>query len=119
MGRRKVVDIEAKLFEERKRGCLTLLAGPPKVGEIEYERFEEGDAKLIVRLKRMPAGAGPGPAVVLVADVVVAELDVTGGPASLRLDTRAGATLPDPSVGDHAAIRVGDTVVCSGAFRPD
>ena len=119
MGRREIADLEAKLFEEEKRGCLGLLVGPRKVGEIDYERYEDGGARLKVSLKGARLPEGTRKVTVLVKDAPVTELNVTNGSGYLRLDTARGDVVVEINVTDIAAIRVGELTVCSGTFHRD
>jgi hypothetical protein len=119
MGRREIADLEAKLFEEEKRGCLGLLVGPRKIGEIDYERHEDGGSRLKVGLRGARLPEGTRKVTVLVNDAPVTELEVTNGSGYLRLETARGDVVPEIDVKDTAAMRAGDVTVCSGTFHRD
>ena len=119
MARGEIADFEAKLFEEKRPGCLGVLVGPRKVGEIDYERYEDGRAKLTIRLRgaRLPEGARR--VTVLVNQVVVTDLELTSGSGHVRLDTAGGDAVPEVTASDTAVVRVGDVTICTGTFHRD
>ena len=119
VGRREVADLEAKLFEENKRGCLAVMIGPRKLGEIDYERYEGGDTRMKIGLKGAPLPEGTSNVTVFINDQAVADLVVERGSGYLRLDSARGDSIPEINVKDTAAMRVGDATVCSGTFHKD
>ena len=58
MGRREVVDLEAKLFDVDKKGCLAVMIGPRKRGEIDHELHQDGSARMKIGLKDAPVPTG-------------------------------------------------------------
>ena len=119
MGRREVVDLEAKLFDVDKKGCLAVMIGPRKRGEIDYELHQDGRARMKIGLKDAPVPAGTPQVTVFINDAAVADLDIRGGSGYLRLDSGRGETVPAVSLDDVAEVRAGDRVVCSGRFHRD
>lgn len=119
MGRREIADFEAKLFEEKRSGCLGILVGPRKVGEIDYERYESGDARLTISLKGAPLSAGTHRVTVLINDVTVTDVEVTAGSGYLKLETTRGDSVPEVKAKDSAVVRVGEVTLCSGTFHRD
>ncbi len=117
--RREIADLEAKLFEEEKRGCLGILAGPRKVGEIDYERYADGGARLKIGLKGARLPGGTRKVTVFVNESAVADLDLTRGSAYLRLDTARGDSVPEIELDDTAAVRAGGVTIYSGTFHRD
>lgn len=119
MGRREVADLEAKLFEEKRRGCLAFLAGPRKIGEIDYERYEDGGARLKIGLRgaRLPDGARS--VTILVNDAPVADFEVAGGSGYLRLETSRGDAVPDIAVEDTATVQAAGETIATGRFHRD
>jgi hypothetical protein len=119
MGRREIVDLEANLFEEERRGCMAFLVGARKIGELEYEKYEDGGTQLKVELKRARLPEGTSSVTVLINDAPIIELDVSAGSGSLRLESNRGDTVPEVNLNDAAAIRAGDVTVCTGTFHRD
>ena len=119
MGRREVVDLEAKLFDVDKKGCLALMIGPRKRGEIDYELYQDGSARMKIGLKDAPVPTGTSRATVFINDAAVADLDIAGGSGYLRLDSARGDAVPAVNVDDIAEVRAGGRVVCSGKFHRD
>lgn len=119
MGSRAVSDLEAKLFEETKRGCMAVLVGPRKLGEIDYELYQDGNALMKIGLRGARLPEGTRSVAVLINDEVVGELEVDDGRGFLRLESARGDTVPAVGLKDSAAMRAGQTTVCSGTFHKD
>jgi hypothetical protein len=119
MGRREIVDLEANLFEDKRRGCMAFLVGARKIGEIEYEKYEDGGAQLKIELNRARLPEGTSSVTILVNDAPITELDVSAGSGYLRLETDRGDTVPEVNLNDTAAIRAGELTVCTGTFHRD
>lgn len=119
MGRRDVSDLEAKLFEEKQRGCLAVLVGPRKVGEVDIERSADGAAKMVIALKGARLPEGTRRVSVVINQTPFVDLDVRAGTGFLRLDTASGNDIPEVQAEDTAEIRAGDVTVCSGTFHRD
>jgi len=119
MGSRELADLEAKLFDEKKSGCLALILGPRKLGEIDYELHQDGNARMKISLKGAPLTEGTRSVMVVINEVEVAELAVENGRGFLRLETARGDSIPEVKIKDTAAIRSGATRICSGTFHRD
>jgi hypothetical protein len=119
MARREIVDLEAKLFDVEKRGCLGVLVGPGKLGEIDYELHRDGGARMKISLKGARLPEGTGQVTVYVNETPVTDLEVQRGSGYLRLESARGDTIPEVKVKDTAVMRVGDTAVCEGTFHKD
>jgi hypothetical protein len=119
MGRREVADLEAKLFDVEKKGCLAVMTGPRKRAEIDYELHQDGGARMKIGLKDAPVPEGTSQVTVSINDAAVANLDIPEGSGYLRLDSGRGDALPEVVVGDVAKVRAGGRVACSGTFHRD
>jgi len=119
MGRREIADLEAKLFDVNRKGCLAILVGPPKRGEIDYELHANGGARMTIGLKNAPVPEGTRRVTVCLNDDPVAEIELRGGSGFVRLASDRGDTVPQIRVDDVATVRAGDVVVCSGTFNRD
>ena len=119
MGGKKIVDLEAKLFDPEKRGCRSVLVGPRKVGEIDYEIREDGRVRMKIGLRGVRVLEGAGRVAILINGEQVLELDATSGKGYLRLDDAHGDTVPAVELGDAVEARVGETVIGQGEFRRD
>lgn len=119
MGGKKRVDLEAKLFDPEKRGCMAVLVGPRKVGEIDYEVLADGNVRVKVGLRGARTDGASGRATVLVNGEPVAEVEVERGRGFLRLDTSRGDSVPRVELGNRAEVQYGGTVVGEGEFRRD
>ena len=119
MERREVADLEAKLFDVDKKGCLALMIGPQKRGEIDYELHQDGSARMKIGLKDAPLPEGTSKVTVFINDAAVADVNIRGGSGYLRLDSSRGNAVPAVSVDDVAEVRTGGRVVCSGRFHRD
>lgn len=119
MGGRKLKDIEAKLFDTERKGCLGVLVGPKKRGEIDVEVHPDGSSRMKIRVNNIDVPAGTGRLTVHINDAAVAELQLKGGSAFLRLDSVHGDRIPEVDVKDEATVRLGDRVLCSGTFHRD
>jgi hypothetical protein len=119
MGGRKLEDLEAKLFDTEKKGCLGVLVGPKKRGEIDAEVRQDGSSRLKIGVKNLPVPADARNVTVEINDSAVADLELRGGSAYLRLDSVRGDTIPEVNVDDVATLRLGDRIVCSGRFHRD
>lgn len=119
MGGKKIVDLEAKLFDPEKRGCMSVLVGPKNVGEIDYEIREDESVRMKVGLRgaRVPEGAGR--VTVFVNGEAVLELDAPGGAGFVRLDSAHGDSVPEIGLEDAVEIRAGGSVIGNGEFRRD
>ena len=119
MGGKKIVDLEAKLFDPEKRGCMTVLVGPRKVGEIDYEVRQDGGVRMKVGLRgaRVPEGASR--VTVFVNGESVLELDAPGGAGFVRLDSAHGDTVPGFELEDAVEIRANGSVIGEGKVRRD
>jgi hypothetical protein len=119
MGRGEIADLEAKLFDTDKRGCLAVLVGPRKRGEIDYELFQDGNARMKIGLKNLPVPDGTSHVTVLLNDTPVAELELRGRSGFVRFERARGDDVPEISVDDEATVQAGGRVVCSGTFHRD
>jgi hypothetical protein len=119
MGGRKLVDLEAKLFDTEKKGCLGVLVGPRKRGEIDVEVHQDGSSRMKIGLKGLVVPEGTRQVSVYINETAIADLELQRGSAYLRLDSRHGDIVPEVSVKDVATVRVGDRVLCSGSFHRD
>jgi hypothetical protein len=119
MGGRKVTDLEAKLFDTEKKGCLGVLIGPRKRGEIDYEVQRDGSSRMKIGVKALPVPEETRKVTVEINGVAVADLELRGGSGYLRLDSLHGDTVPKVAVDDVATVRLGESVVCSGSFHRD
>ena len=119
MGSKKRVDLEAKLFDPHKRGCMAVLVGPRKVGEIDYEVHHDGAVRMKtgIRGARLPDGARR--VTIFVNDTAVTELEVERGRGFVRLDSVRGDAVPQVGLEDVVEARVGETILGQGEFRPD
>lgn len=119
MGRPEVVDLEAKLFDAEKKGCVAVMIGPRKRGEIDYELYHDGGARMKIGLKDARVPEGTSQVTIFINDAAVAELEIQGGSGFLRLDSGRGDAVPAVAVDDVAKGRAGGRVVCSGKFHRD
>jgi hypothetical protein len=119
MGGRKLVDLEANLFDTEKKGCLGVLVGPRKRGEIDVEVHQDGSSRMKIGLKDLGVPEGTRQVTVYINETAVADLELQRGSAYLRLDSRHGDSVPEVGVKDVATVRVGDRVLCSGSFHRD
>jgi hypothetical protein len=119
MAGRKLTDLEAKLFDTEKKGCLGVLVGPKKRGEIDVEIHQDGRSRMKIGLKNIGVPEGTPKVTVYINDSAVADLELERASGYLRLDSAHGDTVPEVNVKDEATVRVGDRVVCSGTFHRD
>lgn len=119
MGGRKITDLEAKLFDTEKMGCMGVLIGPRKRGEIDYEVRQDGSSRMKIGLKNIGVPEGTRQVAVYINDAAVTELQLQSASAFVRLDSSRGDSVPEVSVKDVATVRLGDRVVCSGNFHRD
>lgn len=96
-----------------------LTVGPRKLGEIDYELHQDDNARMKIRLRGAPLPAGTRQVTVCINGVSVAELQVDGGSGFLRLETARDDSVPEITIEDTAALRVGETIICSGRFHRD
>ena len=115
----RLVDLEAKLFDTEKKGCLGVLVGPRKRGEIDVEVQQDGSSRMKIGLKGLGVPEGTRQVTVYINESAVADLELQRGSAYLRLDSRHGDSLPEVGVKDVATVRLGDRVLCSGSFHKD
>ncbi|MEE4270712.1 MAG: hypothetical protein V2I67_03500 [Thermoanaerobaculales bacterium] len=119
MGKKKSVDLEAKLFDPKKRGCMAVLVGPRKVGEIDYEVHHDGNRRMKIGLRgaRVPETAAR--VEIFVNGAAAAALSAEGGRGYVRLDSARGDQVLEVELGDTAEARVGGAVIGEGTFRRD
>jgi hypothetical protein len=119
MGRRELADLEAKLFDTEKKGCVAVMLGPKKRGEIDYELHADGGARMKIGLRAAAVPDGTRKVTILINDHVVTGMDVERGSGYLRLESAHGDVIPEVEVDDVATVAVGDRVICSGTFHRD
>ena len=119
MGARKVLDLEAKLFDTEKKGCLGVLVGPRKRGEVDLEVRSDGSSRMKIGVKDLAVPEGTRQVTIFINETVVADLELQRGSGYLRLDSLHGDSVPEAKVKDVATVRLGDRVLCSGSFHRD
>jgi len=119
MARGKIADLEAKLFDVEKRGCLGVLVGPAKLGEVDYELYQDGHARMKIGLKGARLPEGTEKVTVYINQTPVTDLQVQQGSGYRRLESARGETIPEVHVKHTVAVCVGDTTVCEGTFHKD
>jgi len=119
MGGREIADLEAKLFDAEKKGCLAIMVGPRRRGEIDYELHHDGNARMKISLKAARLPEGTRTVTVFVNDNAVTDLEVKEGSGYLRLESARGDAIPEVHVEDTASIRAGEKTVCEGSFHRD
>ena len=119
MGEKKVLDLEAKLFDTEKKGCLGVLIGPKKRGEIDIEVRADGRSRMKIGLKNVTVTEGTRQVTIYINETPVADLELERGSGYLRFDSAHGDSIPEAKVKDVATVRAGDRVLCSGRFHRD
>lgn len=115
--KRKVEEYEAELYSIPKSGWARLFLRS-KGGEIEVKRYDDGEKRMEIDLRRVKCPDGALVAVVINGRQV-RQVETRSGFARLHLSSLDGEALPEVCSGDKVEIQLMGEVLLEGVFMPD